>query len=270
MSRETKFGYGFLLVGTGVPYLIDKALGLTAAIVVSVACIVFGGAFLWAGHRDKDGEARPRRKIWEKLAFAAALSTLVVLISLGIFRIMPKTKTPPPLVQRTVVQVDTSYLIVKPDGTQAAATVVFRNKGPAVANNLRGFVEPLFVHDHDPDEEDIIFKLMAKERLKSTYPFTEGPALGIDETRKFDGITQVLTKKQVKEWQAGHIFLYVMGEVRYKDGQGELQTELCWLMTPPLAFKTDISIPWLPGFHAFCAAGQHNVIATPAQHGSGH
>ena len=49
MPRETKFSYGFLLVGTGVPYLIDKVFGLAWAIGVSVACVLFGLAFLIAG-----------------------------------------------------------------------------------------------------------------------------------------------------------------------------------------------------------------------------
>jgi hypothetical protein len=93
MQRDSKLGYGFLLVGAGVPYLIDKALGLPAAIIVSVACVVFGGAFLLAGAKHKEGELRPRKKIWEWLIIVAALGTLVYLGSNGIFRIMPKKES---------------------------------------------------------------------------------------------------------------------------------------------------------------------------------
>jgi hypothetical protein len=93
MQRDSKLGYGFLLVGAGLPYLIDKALGLPAAIIVSVACVVFGGAFLLAGARHKEEEERPRKKIWEGLIIVAALGTLVYLGSVGIFRIMPKKES---------------------------------------------------------------------------------------------------------------------------------------------------------------------------------
>jgi hypothetical protein len=93
MLRETKFGYGFLLVGTGVPYLIDRVLGLSYAIFVSVACVVVGGAFLFAGHLQKNSEGRSKWKLGEILALSAALGTLVILISLGILRVMPKTES---------------------------------------------------------------------------------------------------------------------------------------------------------------------------------
>ena len=76
-------------MGTGVPYLIDKALGLSYAIFASVACVAIGGVFLLAGHRHKEGDGR-RRKMGEIIAFIAALSTLVILSYLGILKAMPK------------------------------------------------------------------------------------------------------------------------------------------------------------------------------------
>lgn len=93
MSKETKFGYGFLLVGTGVPYLIDKLFGLPFAILISLACVIVGCALLWAGHRHKDNQ--PPKKIWNWLAIGACLSTLVVLSWVGIMRIVPKSKNQP-------------------------------------------------------------------------------------------------------------------------------------------------------------------------------
>ena len=50
MSKETKFGYGFLLLGVGLPYLIDKLFGETAAIIVSGCCVLAAICLLIAGH----------------------------------------------------------------------------------------------------------------------------------------------------------------------------------------------------------------------------
>jgi len=96
MQRDSKLGCGFLLVGAGLAYLIDKALVPTAAIVVSVACVITGGAFLLAGARHKEGEIRPRKKIWEVLAIVFVLGTLVVLVSTPILRYMPKRESAKP------------------------------------------------------------------------------------------------------------------------------------------------------------------------------
>jgi hypothetical protein len=93
MQRDSKLGYGFLLVGAGLPFLIDKALGLTAAIIVSVVCVVSGGSFLVAGHRHSEGETRPRRKIWELIIIAASLGTLTVLLSIGILKVISKKES---------------------------------------------------------------------------------------------------------------------------------------------------------------------------------
>jgi hypothetical protein len=82
MSQETKFGYGFLLVGTGTPFLISELLGLRWAIVISVACTVVGVAFLVSGHRHKE-TAKPKT-IWEWLAVGGSLCTSIVLISIGV------------------------------------------------------------------------------------------------------------------------------------------------------------------------------------------
>ena len=97
MLRETKFGYGYLLVGTGLPLLIDRALGLSWGIFASVASVILGGCLIWSGQRHKDGEPRPRWKFWEVLAFIAALCTFIVLASIGILRIMPRNENSPAL-----------------------------------------------------------------------------------------------------------------------------------------------------------------------------
>jgi hypothetical protein len=57
MSKETKFGYGFLLAGVGLPYLIDKLLGPSAALIAAVVCTLGGLALLVAGHLHRESTA---------------------------------------------------------------------------------------------------------------------------------------------------------------------------------------------------------------------
>jgi|SRR5882724_2725792 len=59
MSRETKFGYGFLFVGTGLPYIITELFGPLSAAIASSVCLVIGIGLLVAGHRHpEEGDAR--------------------------------------------------------------------------------------------------------------------------------------------------------------------------------------------------------------------
>lgn len=54
MSREAKFGYGFLLVGVGVSYLLAVTLGPLEAVLAASICAIWGAGLLIAGHRQKD------------------------------------------------------------------------------------------------------------------------------------------------------------------------------------------------------------------------
>lgn len=71
MSRENKFGYGFLLAGIGMPYLIERLLGPTPATVVSIICVVLGIAFLVAGHRHE----KPMTRIGIAIVIICLLGT---------------------------------------------------------------------------------------------------------------------------------------------------------------------------------------------------
>jgi hypothetical protein len=90
MQRDTKLGYGFLLVGAALPFLVDKVLGLVFAIFVSVSFLVTGIGFLIAGHRHNENSPPWRPKLQEGLAIGASGATLIVLISLGLIRLMPR------------------------------------------------------------------------------------------------------------------------------------------------------------------------------------
>ena len=74
MSKETKFGYGFLLVGIGAPYLIDYFFGgRITAFVVALLCCVMGAWLLFSGHTHERLELRN----W-KILVAVFLTILAV------------------------------------------------------------------------------------------------------------------------------------------------------------------------------------------------
>jgi hypothetical protein len=70
MSRETKFGYGFLLAGVGVPYLMDKLFGGLVALIVAALCTLFGIALLIAGYLHL-GEVKKRKISRARIAITA-------------------------------------------------------------------------------------------------------------------------------------------------------------------------------------------------------
>lgn len=50
MQRDTKFGYGFCLLGIGVPYLLDKLSGPKTALVCCALLLLVGLVFILSGH----------------------------------------------------------------------------------------------------------------------------------------------------------------------------------------------------------------------------
>ena len=78
-SKETKFGYGFLLVGTGVPFLIERLLGPSWAIGVAISCTAIGVWLLFAGHTHKErtGRVSPAGIVFAVLLVLATAVSIV-------------------------------------------------------------------------------------------------------------------------------------------------------------------------------------------------
>lgn len=69
MSRESKFGYGFLLAGVGLPFLIDKVAGaMLPAIVAASVCFVVGVVLLVAAHLHRD-DVREERSLMQTIGY---------------------------------------------------------------------------------------------------------------------------------------------------------------------------------------------------------
>lgn len=75
MARDTKFGYGFLFVGGGMPYLVDKWFGVLPAMIIAAASVVLGVVFLVAGHLHEN--ASPKQ--WRIAIAAIAVFSVVTL-----------------------------------------------------------------------------------------------------------------------------------------------------------------------------------------------
>jgi hypothetical protein len=59
MERDSKLGYGFLLTGAAMPYLIEHLFGPASALIVTVICATAGVCFLWAGHNHRNPNDPP-------------------------------------------------------------------------------------------------------------------------------------------------------------------------------------------------------------------
>lgn len=59
MDRSSKFGYGFLLMGAAIPYLIEHTFGATIALIATLVCAIAGVVFLWSGHLHREPDDPP-------------------------------------------------------------------------------------------------------------------------------------------------------------------------------------------------------------------
>jgi hypothetical protein len=111
-SRETKFGYGFLFAGAGLPYLIDKLFGPIAALIAAALCLLAGIAFLIAGHLDREGQPRRSRSVMATIGMfaiiGAASGALVGSISGAIWSLSRKGGTPSPSSSAASIEVSPS------------------------------------------------------------------------------------------------------------------------------------------------------------------
>lgn len=80
MSRETKFGYGFLLVGAALPYLAEKMFSPLMASIFSILSLAIGILLLIAGHMHRDTRAAPQpRGTLAKFGVPVVVAALVLI-----------------------------------------------------------------------------------------------------------------------------------------------------------------------------------------------
>jgi hypothetical protein len=88
MSKETKLGYGFLLAGVGLPYLIEKLFSPRIALAAAIVLMFVGICLLVAGH------LHDRQRLATKVIF---ILLAVMVLGVGIaWRVRPKTEEAPP------------------------------------------------------------------------------------------------------------------------------------------------------------------------------
>jgi hypothetical protein len=77
IQRDSKLGYGFLLVGAALPYLADKLFGPIVVLVLAAIALIVGIVFLLAAHHD----SLPKRRslimtIWVFTLYGAGIGAL--------------------------------------------------------------------------------------------------------------------------------------------------------------------------------------------------
>jgi hypothetical protein len=88
MSRETKFGYGFLCIGWAVPYLLDQFAGHVTVIIAAIACGTVGIGLLVSGHLQE----RTNPKLI-RILVAAALAGIMSATTYFVVRQRPAEST---------------------------------------------------------------------------------------------------------------------------------------------------------------------------------
>jgi hypothetical protein len=71
MSRDAKFGYGFLLVGVPVAYLLGKLLGSWIGALGAILCGIIGVWFLVSAHRHGDRNSQQEKRSLQEAQVAA-------------------------------------------------------------------------------------------------------------------------------------------------------------------------------------------------------
>ena len=133
MQRETKFNYGLLLAGIGLPFLMERLLGPAWGLGTAIVCCVGAGLLLLAGHSHReDGSQSPPRG---RAAKGVTYGLVGALLAGGILGIILVVKRSPKVEQAKVEPANEP--VTKPDtslSSQPKSELVEQNKAaqPAV------------------------------------------------------------------------------------------------------------------------------------------
>jgi hypothetical protein len=168
MSKETKFGYGFLLVGVGVPYLIDKLIGPIFALLVAVVCTIIGVALLRAGHTHRDREglgfSLPDKRTGEKTMTAVIIVVVAASLIWGVVRVVTreaKTDTPSPTITPVTHHIESTVTMTEwgaERGNKVYAVVKIESPPPANAPFQMMFISRVQDSSRDEMEDTTIEK----------------------------------------------------------------------------------------------------------------
>jgi hypothetical protein len=81
MPKEAQFGYGFLLVGLGAPFLIDKLFGPSLALGIATICTVAGVGLLVAGHLHREKDEKGAKREISRPSFIVASVIIIACVS---------------------------------------------------------------------------------------------------------------------------------------------------------------------------------------------
>jgi hypothetical protein len=228
MTKEIKFGYGFLFVGAGVPYLIEQLLGFRSAILISIAFVVVGCALLWMGHRHSD--YAPQRTWLSWLAIGASLIPIIAFAWMGAIRIKPKEasiEVPHP-VEHTHLQwvgpasVKNYHLLPLKPGTSALGFGV-KNVGdyPTLSGQM-GVATGVVPTSLVTKSFDLAYKdIHHFDRISAMVAHPSR-----DEDWMYETYPVYLGEKQIKSLESGDAQLCAVGTAIWTDSTGTYETYL--------------------------------------------
>jgi hypothetical protein len=234
MGKETKFGYGFLLAGVGLPYLIDKLVGELAALIVAAVCTVAGIGLLILGHFHVEEGAE--KTIGKPTAIVTAIIFIGAVLTL-IWAIVNYWGTLQAKAGHEVYAEVTipDYILIQPKaGEPLTVELLLLNSSKFDINfSIRWLIDIAYKNKPQSTEEEL-WQFMQRH-LKQPSPAFSIQGSGGKITMPLT--VEPLTPSGAQELLARQAQVYVMGTIVYEDSNGEHEREFCsYLQWPRTMF----------------------------------
>ena len=162
MSKESKFGYGFLLAGVGLPYLIERLFGQAWAAWVAGLCLLLGVFFLVWGH------------LHERRGLAVKITWIVVAVVLIGVSVAWRLYRPKPELQGSAVpqpKQPVPEAVIPPTGSTVSPPETAKAQSK---RNMRPNVKPQSKPSNQPSEGPIL--------LSATFSDPQSPVLVVSNS----------------------------------------------------------------------------------------
>jgi hypothetical protein len=225
MRKEDKLGYGYLLVGIGVPPVLDYFFGPKWGLVAALLVLAGGAILLVSAH------LHPGKRIAKFIMVGAILGAA----SIGVMRMIrhkddPKEHLRPSESKLRITRFERSPYTAK---RQVFINVYYRYEAESDAR-VRGYYKVAVMHFDPTDLRDPLKMRDIENNLWKQFMETGmiNPAHGImvpaNSNQWVSLLGPTLTKNQVTELNSAPTgAVLFLGMLRYNDGRADYETDFC-------------------------------------------